>query len=77
MADVYLSATISPASQLTARLNREAGFSATVHAMSHCAWENRKVVTLKPGETFTVGGVTIIVLKPEEGENGRAVCIAE
>lgn len=67
MPDVYLSATIRPASHLAARVSREAGFRATVHAESHCAWKNRKTVTLKPGETFELNGVTVIVLKPEEG----------
>ncbi len=70
MADKYLSATIRPASCLTARVNREAGFRAHVTADSHCALHDRKTVTLRPGETFQVGGVTIIVLKPREEGGG-------
>ena len=78
MPDVYLSATIRPASQLTARVSREAGFRATVCAESQCKVKTQRTVTLKPGETFTLNGVTVIVLKPEEGiDLGRAVCTPE
>lgn len=78
MADKFLSAAIRPSSELTARVNREAGFRAHVTADSRCTVRERKTVTLRPGETFQIGGVTVIVLKPDgtvpkESGDGKAV----